>query len=104
MMEQRELTFSEIRTLAIQAGENEWCEFITNQQEILGTQCIGYGRAWMFFRHSDIEIPEHANMRKCAIVVSKYGEVRKTADFSPDYNECMMYLKTMSEHFEERNL
>ena len=75
-----------------------------NNQEPLATHCIGHGRAWMFFRNSDIAITEHASSKKFAIVVSTYGEVRTTADFSPDYNECMAYLKTMSDRFEERDL
>jgi len=103
-MELRELSFSEIRALAMQAGENEWRAFMGGQQEALAQLCIGHGRAWMFFRNPELVLPDHASMKKCAIVVSSYGEIRTTADFSPDYNECVAYLKTMSDHFEERGL
>lgn len=99
-----ELSFDEIRLLATQTGELEWREFAGYEQEILAHYCLGYGHAWMFFRNADITIPERASMRLCAIVVSKFGEVRRTADFSPDYSECMAYLKKMSDHFVQRGL
>jgi len=103
-MKQRELSFAEVKALATKVGEREWQGFLIEGQEVLAPNCIGYDRAWMFFRHADIQIPQQASMKLCAIVVSKYGEVRTTADFAPDYTKCMEYLKTMSEHFCERNL
>ncbi len=103
-MERRELSFAEIKSLAIKAGEREWQSFFAEGQEVLAPNCIGYDRAWMFFRNSNVRIPKQASMKFCAIVISKYGEVRTTADFAPDYTKCMEYLKTMSDHFCERDL
>lgn len=103
-MERRELSFAEVKALATKAGEREWQGFLIEGQEVLAPNCMRYDRAWMFFRHADVQIPQQASMKLCAIVVSKYGEVRTTADFAPDYTKCMEYLKTMSEHFCERDL
>ncbi|MES0864375.1 hypothetical protein ABLN87_18650 [Ruegeria sp. SCPT10] len=103
-MERRELTFAEIKSLATEAGERDWRGFLAHEQEVLAPNCMGYDRAWMFFRNSNIEIPQKASMKLCAIVVSKYGEVRTTADFAPNYTKRMEYLRTMSDHFLERDL
>lgn len=96
------LSHVEIRKLAEEAGREHWKWFLQEGQEPILEQCLNFQGAWMFFRSPSIQIPEEASLRKCAIVVSDFGEVRFTADYYPNYNACMEYLKTMSEHFEER--
>jgi len=94
----------EAKLLAEEAGRSEWKDFIVSEASILKDGYLEGEGAWMFFRHPDIEIPDHASLRKCAIVISKHGEVRYTADFSPDVEECKKYLQIMSDHFAEKNL
>ncbi len=104
MMKNSKLTYEEIVSLAVNAGAIEWSFFLKEGQALLQSKCLNHGRAWMFFRNPEIEIPKNASLRKSALVLSDKGEVRTTADFQPDFNACMDYLKTMSDHFEERDL
>ena len=98
------LKFEEIRKLAEDAGREHWQAFIGEGVPPLVDECINVRRAWMFFRNPAIEIPDEASLRKCALVVSENGEVRFTADYYPNVDECRDYLAKMADHFEERDL
>jgi hypothetical protein len=100
------LSFESILSLAEDAAREMWSEFLTEKcrKNILLPECLRYKRAWMFFRHPDVIIPENRPFMDGAVVISTFGEVRHTVSYYPDYNACMKYLKTMSDHFEERDL
>jgi hypothetical protein len=98
------LKFEDIRELADSAGREHWKAFIATDVPAIIDECINVRRAWMFFRNPAIEIPKEASLRKCALVISDLGEVRFTADYYPDLNECRAYLEKMADHFDERDL
>ena len=102
MMQKSTFTFEELRTLSDKAGREHWKYFIADDVPALMDECLNVRQAWMFFRNPEIEIPDEASLRKCALVVSNRGEVRFTADYYPDLNECRAYLEKMSDHFEEK--
>lgn len=106
-MKQRDaLSFERLFVLAEDAAREMWSEFLTEkcQKNILLPECMHYNRAWMFFRHPDVQIPENRPLMDGAVVVSRFGEVRHTVSYYPDYNACMKYLKTMSDYFERKDL
>jgi RimJ/RimL family protein N-acetyltransferase len=100
----RVLEFEDVRQLAEIAAKEEWAEFLSGNQSVFEYETLGAEHAWMFFRNRRINIPESASLKKCAIVVSKLGEVRYVADFYPDFEKAMDYLNSMSEHFKERGI
>lgn len=106
-MQRRELlSFEELLFLAEQAAREMWSEFLTNEHQVnvFLPECMRYERAWMFFRHPDVQIPKNRPLMDGAVVISGFGEVRHTVSYYPDYNACMKYLKTMSDYFKRKDL
>ena len=98
------LGYQEVRSLALTEAEREWRAFASPQQELLAREYIGNDVAWLFFRNSEIQIPDYASLRKTAIIVSCIGAVRLVPDFRPDFNECVSNLRFVSRLIEEEEL
>lgn len=96
------LTYSEILSIALDSSDEMWGEFSSGGENLIEDEHLYYHGAWMFFRKRELLIPDEASMKKSSIVISSDGEVRHTADFYPDIQECYTYLKLMAEHFKVR--